>query len=325
MLLNQTKLTLKEIQQVWKAVKDLTRIRSTVSDSALEIARQAGWDDSMTDIETRVRTAIASLERSGYLKRGQNMPRIYATSILAANAQEAIDKITASSRFADKEKIQAVRIIRKLISSRSRQQTGDDTPEARVDYISDHLGMTRSDVIHIINLLREEKILADTKDLSAYILENEKSNKSLKVLGAFRETERFLSGFLDYDEETVLDLKALNGQAEAAGCKGVDISRIKTVLNFWSIKGMIRKRQTSGSRNHMSVRCIVPKERFGHMMQRRHLLSGFIVGYLYDKVRSEAGRTESIDGDKGLLVEFSELELRDACPDSITSLSGEVT
>lgn len=325
LLLNQTKLTLKEIQQVWKAVKDLTRIRSTVSDSALEIARQAGWDDSMTDIETRVRTAIASLERSGYLKRGQNMPRIYATSILAANAQEAIDKITASSRFAEKEKIQAVRIIRKLISSRSRQQTGDDTPEARVDYISDHLGMTRSDVIHIINLLREEKILADTKDLSAYILENEKSNKSLKVLGAFRETERFLSGFLDYDEETVLDLKALNGQAEAEGCKGVDISRIKTVLNFWSIKGMIRKRQTPGSRNHMSVRCIVPKERFGHMMQRRHLLSGFIVGYLYDKVRSEAGRTESIDGDKGLLVEFSELELRDACPDSITSLSGKVT
>ena len=325
LLLNQTKLTLKEIQQVWKAIKDLTRIRSTVSDSALEIARKAGWDDSMTDIETRVRTAIASLERAGYLKRGQNMPRIFATSILAATAQEAIDKIESSSRFEDKEKTQAVRIIKKLISSRSRQQTGDDTPEARVDYISDHLGITKSDVIHIINLLREEKILADTKDLSAYILENEKSNKSLKVLEAFCETERFLSEFLDYDEEAVLDFKALNEKAEAAGDKGVDISRIKTTLNFWSVKGIIRKRQASGSRNHLSVKCTVPKERLKYTMQRRHALSEFIVNYLYGKVPQEVRSTENADRDNALLVEFSELELKDAYLNSIASFSEEVT
>ena len=60
-LLNQTKLSISEIQQVWKAVKDLTRQRMKVSCSALEIARQAGWDDSVSDIETRVRTALATL------------------------------------------------------------------------------------------------------------------------------------------------------------------------------------------------------------------------------------------------------------------------
>ena len=41
-LLNQTKLSIKEIQQVWKAIKDITRFRATVSNSALEIARKAG-------------------------------------------------------------------------------------------------------------------------------------------------------------------------------------------------------------------------------------------------------------------------------------------
>lgn len=44
-LLNQTKLSINEIQQVWKAIKDLTRIHKTVCSSSLEIARQAGWDD----------------------------------------------------------------------------------------------------------------------------------------------------------------------------------------------------------------------------------------------------------------------------------------
>ena len=50
-LLNQTKLSISEIQQVWKAVKYLTKHRMKVNCSALEIARQAGWDDSVSDIE----------------------------------------------------------------------------------------------------------------------------------------------------------------------------------------------------------------------------------------------------------------------------------
>src|SRR5690606_18489094 len=50
-LLNQTKLSIKEIQQVWKAIKDITPFRSTASNSALEIARKAGWDDNVAEIE----------------------------------------------------------------------------------------------------------------------------------------------------------------------------------------------------------------------------------------------------------------------------------
>lgn len=80
-LLNQTKLSISEIQQIWRAVKNLTKQRMTVSCSALEIARCAGWDDSVSDIETRVRTALATLEQGGYLVRGSNVPHVYATGI----------------------------------------------------------------------------------------------------------------------------------------------------------------------------------------------------------------------------------------------------
>ncbi len=45
-LLNQTKLSISEIQQVWKAMKDLTRNRATVCCSPLEIARQAGYSNT---------------------------------------------------------------------------------------------------------------------------------------------------------------------------------------------------------------------------------------------------------------------------------------
>ena len=52
-LLNQTKLNIKEINQVWKAIKDITRTKEKMSNSALEIARKAGWDDNIKDIENQ--------------------------------------------------------------------------------------------------------------------------------------------------------------------------------------------------------------------------------------------------------------------------------
>ena len=67
-LLNQTKLSIKEIQQIWRAIKSITRMRARVSQSALEIARKAGWDESIHDLETKVKTAINALEEAGYIK-----------------------------------------------------------------------------------------------------------------------------------------------------------------------------------------------------------------------------------------------------------------
>ena len=111
-LLNQTKLSIQEIQQIWKAIKSITRMRKRVSQSALEIARKAGWDENIHELETKVKTAICALEDSGYVKRGQNVPRIFADSIMARNVQEAIRKIDESGSFNEDEKKNSVRIIK---------------------------------------------------------------------------------------------------------------------------------------------------------------------------------------------------------------------
>ena len=191
-LLNQTKLTIKEIQQIWKAIKEITKFRNKkVSNSALEIARKAGWDDNVAEIETRVKTAIAALENAGYVKRGQNIPRIFATSILSKNAKEAIDVINNSEKFNEKQKVQAHRIIRKLFSAKNTKHKNEEIPEERVDYISDHLGIVKEEVIKIITLLREVKILADTKDLTAYIKHEDNTNKSLSIVQTFSKIENF--------------------------------------------------------------------------------------------------------------------------------------
>jgi ATP-dependent DNA helicase RecQ len=312
-LLNQTKLSIKEIQQIWKAIKDITRFRSTVSNSALEIARKAGWDDNVVEIETRVTTAIAALEDAGYLKRGQNMPRVFANSILSRNAQEAIDKINVSERFEGRQKEKAVRIIKKLFSSKSRKQSEDDSGESRVDYISDHLGIVKEEVINIVNLLREEKILADAKDLTAFIRKGENKNRSLNIVNAFSKIEKFLLPLFDEEEKTV-HLKELNEGAEAKGCEEVNINKIKTILNFWAIKNWIKRRITDYSKNHVVVSALLPEEMLKEKLEKRHELARFIVELLYEK--SNANVTEDDAGKEEALVEFSVQELKSAYENS---------
>lgn len=305
-LLNQSKLSIKEIQQVWKAIKEITRFRMSASNSALEIARKAGWDDNILQIETRVTTAIAALEEAGYLRRGQNLPRIFATSILARTAQEAIDKIVASPKFDERQEEKAVRIIKKLFASKSRKHRSDEVAESRVDYISDHLGIVREEVINIINLLRDENILADQKDLTAFINKADSENRSLSVLNAFCEIEKcFLSRVQEAGE--TFSLKELNEEFESLGCKGVNPNRIKTVINFWTIKNWIQRQNQGFSRNHVHVASKLDKAVLTDGLEKRHDLARFIVGYLYEK----CVHSDDPPNNQEHLVEFSVHELKD--------------
>lgn len=307
-LLNQTKLSIKEIQQIWKAIKEITRFRSTVSNSALEIARKAGWDDNDVEIETRVTTAIAALEDAGYLKRGQNMPRVFANSILSKNAQEAIDKINVSERFEERQKEKGIRIIKKLFSSKSRKQATEESAESRIDYISDHLGIVKEEVINIVNLLREEKILADAKDLTAFIKKGENKNRSLNIVEAFSKIENFLLPVFEEQEKT-FHIKELNEEAEAKGCEDVTTNKLKTIINFWAIKNWIKRQNLEYSKNHVVVLALHPREMLKEKLEKRHELAKFIVEYLYEK--SNLNVSEDDKEKEEVLVEFSVHELKD--------------
>lgn len=317
-LLNQTKISIKEIQQIWRSIKDLTQSRSRVSNSALEIARQAGWDDSVVEIETRVTTAIAALEQANYLKRGQNSPRIYANSILVRNAKEAIDIINASQLFDEKDKVKAARIIKKLFSAKSRKHTSEEEAESRIDYISDHLGIVREDVIRIIRMLREVKILADKKDLTAFIKHSE--NRSLNILQEFNEIENLLLKNLHCQDQK-LNLKEVNSVAREEAGKEFGINKIKTVLNFWAIKNWVKCRKMEGTGNHVRLLCKQHIETLKKLHPKRYELARFILELLYEKAIED-----NVDSSLSeVLVEFSVLELKEAYETSDLLFSKDIS
>jgi ATP-dependent DNA helicase RecQ len=308
-LLNQTKINIHEIKQIWNAIKFITKFKSSIQKSALEIARAAGWDDNLKEIETRVTTAIAALEEAGYVKRKQNMPRVFANSILSKTAQEAINKIMISQKFSEEQKITATRIIKKLFSSKSRKQSNSDDAESRIDYISDNLGLDIKNVISVVNLLRDEKILADAKDLTAFIKNGDSKNRSLAITQSFGLIENFLCPLFD-QQEKVFHIKELNEKAEEKGCKDVSPAKIKTIINFWAIKNWIKRHNKDYSKNHIVAISCQPIDELKERLEKLQIIAEFIVGYLYDKSNKVTDETETEKDE--VLVEFSVLELQEA-------------
>lgn len=285
-LLNQTKLSMSEIQQVWSVIKRLTKHRSMVNSSALEIARQAGWDDSVSDIENRVRTAISALEQSGYLVRGNNVPHIYATGITVKNVDDARERINSSVLF-DKDEIEkSVRIIKSLISQKYISKAQDTEGESRVDYLADTLGLTKNEVVSVVERMRQAGILADTKDMSAYLLDGDSSEKkSLHRLHDCASLERFMLNSIT-DTKKQISSKQLNDEACKANINSSREKDVRTLLYFLSVKGYIRKH--SNSNQLMELSRAMDAEATLQRMEKRLEISRFAIEWLYKLVVSTA-------------------------------------
>jgi ATP-dependent DNA helicase RecQ len=158
-----------------------------------------------------------------------------------------------------------------LRKAKAQNQDG----ETRVDYIADHLGLNRKDVIRLIGMLREEGILGDAKDLTAE-LRSKKEKKVFEALGAYFKLERFLFKILD-EERTSVNFKELNEEAFKSGIRLTSVKRLKSLVNFWAIKGWLKQRSLDSSREKAELRLIEEKKKLTGFIDKRQKLAGFIL------------------------------------------------
>ena len=233
-LLNQTKLSKKEVGQIWKAVKDFKRSKFTKS--ALEIAKQAGWETDIRDLETQVKAAVAALEDVGYIKREQNSPRIFAQSILVRNVEEANQVIRSNPQlFPGEQEEQAIRIFQYLISR-------EDT---MVDYLADDLGIERERVVRLLLQLKDLGLLGDSRDLTAFIRPGRGDKNSERYLENYARLEQALLETLQPLEEAPPTLRVylrdINEKLLSSGCTGSSIDALRSILQYWEHQHYIRK------------------------------------------------------------------------------------
>lgn len=301
-LLNQTKLSISEIQQIWKAIKSFTKHRNKICCSALEIARQAGWDDSVYDIETRVRTALAALEQGGYLERGNNVPHVYATGITVKNVEEARNRLNASLIFEKDEIEKSVRIIKSLISQKYTSKNKDAESESRIDYLADILGLNKSEVISAVERMRQEGILADSKDISAFLQDaGDSERKSQALLDKFGRLEKYILSHIP-DETLQISYKQLNDNAVKDGITTSKEKDIRTLLNFLSAKKYTKKKEDAAHNLEISRQNTLESTLI--RFEKRQDICRFIIEWLY-KIAAEMPQEAS----KNSAIKFSVIEL----------------
>ena len=299
-LLQQTKINQKEIQQIWQALKYLSKYRKAkkISNSALEIAQKAGWDTEIQELETRVKSAVAALEDQGFLKRKQNSPRIFANSLMVPNLSKALEKIHQSKNITETQIQNCSRVLQRIVK--------DD--ECRIDYLADRTGLNLKDIRDVIDILRNLKILGDAKDLTAFINLTQSTNNSKKILERYRKIEIAMHKILCKNAK--ISMRQLNQYILDKGVEKTSIDAVKNILNYWEIRNFIQKQRVDRETDLYQI-IVRRHDSLGEDINWRHHLA-LDVYELLEKFNNRQKEKLKTEDKKDLPVSFSLLELKNA-------------
>lgn len=147
----------------------------------------------------------------------------------------------------------AIRIIKSLITQKHIAKAQDSEAESRIDYLADILGLSKRDVISSVDRMRQEGILADTHDISAYLQDiSNKQRKPQQMLENFAKLERYILEHIP-DESLHITYKQLNDNAVHDGINTSTEKKIRTLLYFLAVKGYAHKKE-DGVRNLIVTR-----------------------------------------------------------------------
>lgn len=229
------------------------------------------------------------------------MPHVYATGITVKNMDEARQRIMASVLFDNEDRVNAIRIIKSLISQKHIVKAQDAEAESRVDYLADILGLNRSEVVSAVMRMRQEGILADSKDITAYMQdEGATGRKSMMILERFVKLERYIISRIS-DDGLVISLKQLNDDAVNYGITTSNEKCIRTLLYFLTIKGYIRKLEDPLRNIKITRQADIDKTT--SRCEQRYEICKFALEWLYDKQVST--NVESVNK----MVQFSIVDL----------------
>lgn len=226
-LLRQSKLNQQEIDQIWRAIKRMTRFRDRVSKSALELATAAGWDREIKDLQNKVTASLAALEERGYLKRTLNSPQVFATSLLTKDLEGALRIVHGCTTITTKQQEDCARVLQRIIKH----------DETKLDEVAEQLGMELRQVMRTVQLLRELKVLDDHEDLTAFVDLRPRAGSTAR-LKLLMGLEKVLLAQLGTGPFTT-SLRALNQAAIDQGLNSQP-GDVHALLNYWKRRGFIR-------------------------------------------------------------------------------------
>ena len=179
------------------------------------------------------------------------------------------------------------------------------------------MGLSKREVISVVERMRQEGILADTKDISAYLLDaGDSERKSQTLLERFARLEQYILNHIP-DESLRISCKQLNENAANDGINSSKEKDIRTLLYFLTVKGYTRKKEDAA--HNMEITRQTDLETTIRRFEKRLEISRFAIEWLY-KIAAETAR----EGSSGTAIQFSVVELLNRIKAGNQSLFGNL-
>jgi len=281
-LLTQTKLSHTDINTLWRTIKRATKRLKQISISANELARKSGWDNDEVPVDTKVTHSILALEKVSYIKRHQNAPRVFASSILPKTMVEASQCIDKIDDLDETDRMNLHRIVSALFTDKTTSPMRGAKPITMMDDLYDRLDIEKSDLFRLVNVLRDVKIIDKDNDLNAHAPENADRKKSLKTLVDTIKLMSLLIREIEQDFKSY-NLKELNTKFEQE-VSASSVKNIRVTINYLDGIKVIQQYKDRHSQHYHYIKSIIDSKEAIDLIDKLSEVSDFIINYSYDLI-----------------------------------------
>ncbi len=258
-----SRLTKREIAQLLRGLRYAAKGEKELVLTTGELMRQEVVDldsEEMYDADTRVRTAISWLERSGYLQRNENNTRVFQGTPLVRNLEEAREKID-SLGLSKRQQERWISILAAIMENRTpnRGFSADELAGHSSFQKAEHDSENETESQRVIRTLQdmaEQGVLNKETTLTAYI-RHKVADSSKKRLEQTCSLER---GFLKVLEEIApdtetesrlqIDLRQVNQKLLDMGHDYATSRSLNLILHGLSLDG----KGIAGQKGSVSIR-----------------------------------------------------------------------
>ncbi|MCU7940651.1 MAG: RecQ family ATP-dependent DNA helicase [gamma proteobacterium symbiont of Bathyaustriella thionipta] len=208
------KVTQPEIRKIFQSIKRYKGRKSgeerCIVVSVNELAESAGMktDDEQSDFDTKVKTAILELERSGYIRRGYNKPNVWVTAFHFESMEELHQMLEKQSLTEDSEVVseralyQSIILLGQVLIKSSTQRFS-----MAIEELAEILNLDVDEVYLVLDRMRELDLVSLKEDL---VVSDPRSNKLKQLSTNIPLLKTHLASILQELSHQRFKLKELN-------------------------------------------------------------------------------------------------------------------
>ena len=328
---NMSRISQRDIQQVLRGIR--RRERGAGKDIVMttgELLRsedvETSFDITDSAADTKVKTAVAWLERGGYLVRNHNSNQVFNGKPLFASLEEAKGKLD-SLQLSNRARRNWELLLQVLINSDKDEGLNADILAHRMGSLAGEREARRLDsqeVIRILNQMALAGVVSDGLLMTAF-LRPKGTKAAQREFEAVCRIEHAMVALLedehpDADLETAypLDLRRLNQKLVNQGMATSNPALLRNLLKSIAVDGRGMAGQKGSiefkfsRKDHYLVTLNRDWPKLKATVKKRHDLAGRILGELYAKLPKEHASSQA-----EALVQFSLKEIQDGCIDLV--------